>query len=130
MTAPDVARLVAWIEAGRSRILNGWDSDGKARVATMWTGPEPGYTTVAADSGDGVWVADGREVTDARHVHVLYDPAHELAVYAALRAVVELAERWESGARFSYQSVTLEHAHALRDALAPLASLADGGQGQ
>jgi hypothetical protein len=70
-------------------ILDRWDSDGRARVATMWTGSEPGYTTMASDQGDGVWVADGREVTDARHALVLFDPARVLAEVAAKRAILE-----------------------------------------
>ena len=51
----------------------GW-GDPKAKVATVWTGPEdPGYTTVATSAGD-VWIADGRVLDDARHPRVLFDP--------------------------------------------------------
>ena len=70
-----------------------WDSDGPngAVVATLWTGEAPGYTTVAASSVEGVWVADGREV-EARHAHILFDPARVLAECKAKREIVELAE--------------------------------------
>ena len=66
-----------------------WDSDGPsgAVVASVWTGDAPGYTTVAASSVEGVWVADGREV-EARHVHMLFDPARVLAECKAKRAIV------------------------------------------
>ena len=70
-----------------------WDSDGPngAVVASVWTGDGPGYTTVAASSVEGVWVADGREV-EARSVNVLFDPARVLAECKAKREIVELAE--------------------------------------
>jgi hypothetical protein len=90
----DVVEFVAWLreqlDEDERAILDRWDSDGRARVATMWTGGEPGYTTVASDQGDGVWVADGREVTDARHVLVLFDPARVLAEVAAKKAILDL----------------------------------------
>lgn len=84
--------LVAWLRqqlAEDERAVWHWDSDGRARVATMWTGGEPGYTTVATEHG-GEWIADGREVTDARHVTVLHDPARVLREVAAKRKLLEL----------------------------------------
>ena len=81
--------LLARIAEDEAAILRGWDSDGRARVATMWTGDEPGYTTVASDHGDGHWVADGRPVEDARRVRVLFDPARVLAECEAKRRIVE-----------------------------------------
>jgi hypothetical protein len=87
------ADLTAWLRARfdekQRRILAGWDSDGVARVATMWTGKDPSYTTVASDHGDGLWVADGREVTDARDVRILWDPTIELAEVDAKRRIVD-----------------------------------------
>jgi len=80
-----VAFVRACLDEDERAILDHWDSDGRARIATMWTGGEPGYTTVASDQGDGAWVADGREVVDARHVLVLFDPARVLAEVAAKR---------------------------------------------
>jgi hypothetical protein len=79
--------LLARIAEDEERVAR-WDSDGRARVATMWTGGEPGYTTVASDHADEHWVADGREVTDARHVRVLFDPARVLAECEAKRRIV------------------------------------------
>lgn len=72
-----------------------WDSDGPdgAVVATVWTGGEPGYTTVAASSVEGVWIADGHEVEDPRHVHMLFDPDRVLAECKAKREIVEECER-------------------------------------
>lgn len=81
--------LLARIAHRERQILDGWDSDAESRVATMWTGGEPGYTTVAADQGDGVWIADGREVEDARHVCILFDPREVLAECEAKRRIVE-----------------------------------------
>ena len=71
-----------------------WDSDGPngAVVASVWTGEGPGYTTVAASSVGGVWVADGREV-EAQHVHMLFEPARVLAECKAKRDIVEECER-------------------------------------
>ena len=43
--------LLARIAEDEERIAH-WDSDGRARVATMWTGGTPGYTTVASDHAD------------------------------------------------------------------------------
>jgi hypothetical protein len=88
-----VAFVRACLDEDERVIRDRWDSDGRARVATMWTGGEPGYTTVASDHGDGVWIADGREVTDARRVQVLFDPARVLAEVAAKRAIVDLHHR-------------------------------------
>lgn len=86
--------LITWLrdelDERERRILDGWDSDGRARVATMWTGPETGWTTVASDHRDDRWVADGREVTDARHVRILWDPAQELADVEATRRILDL----------------------------------------
>jgi len=77
-----------------------YDSDGQARIATMWTGGAPGYTTVAGDHRDDVWVAGGREVWSPRHVHVLWDAQQVLAGIAARRAVVDAVAAaetaWES----------------------------------
>jgi hypothetical protein len=84
----------ACLDEDERMVLDHWDSDGRARIATMWTGSEPGYTTVASDQGDGVWVADGREVTDARHVQVLFDPARVLAEVAAQRKLLDLIHEW------------------------------------
>lgn len=67
-----------------------WDSDAAAQVASMWTGPEPGYATVASRRPASGWFADGREIEDARHVQVLYDPARVLAECAAKRRIVAL----------------------------------------
>lgn len=86
--------LLARYDADEAAILNGWDSDGRARVATMWTGGDPGYTTVASDHDDGEWIADGRHVDDASHVQVLFDPARVLADIKAKRRIVELHESW------------------------------------
>ena len=66
-----------------------WDSDGAAQVASMWTGLEPGYATVASGRPASGWFADGREVEDARHVEVLYNPARVLAECEAKRAIVQ-----------------------------------------
>ena len=68
-----------------------WDSAGPsgAVVASVWTGEGPGYATVAASSVEGVWVADGHEVEDPRHVHMLFDPARVLAECKVRRAIVE-----------------------------------------
>jgi hypothetical protein len=85
--------LLARIAEDEADVLDRWDSDGRARVATVWTGGDPGYTTVASDDGDGVWIADGREVTDARNAHVLFDPARVLAECEAKRQIVEW-HRW------------------------------------
>jgi len=71
-----------------------WDSDGAAQVASMWTGPEPGYATVASGRPASGWFADGREVEDARHVEVLYNPARVLAECEAKRQIVELHKSW------------------------------------
>ena len=87
-----VAFVRACLDEDKRAILDRWDSDGRARIATMWTGGEPGYTTVASDQSDGVWIADGREVDDARHVLVLFDPARMLADVAAKRAILGLAQ--------------------------------------
>jgi hypothetical protein len=81
--------LLARIAEDEAAICDGWDSDGKARVAVMWTGGEPGYTTVASDHGDGEWVADGQDVIDPRHVRVLFDPARVIAECEAKRRIVE-----------------------------------------
>lgn len=75
-----------------------WDSDAEARVASMWTGLEPGYTTVASDQCDDVWIADGREVVDARHVHVQFDPARVLAECEAKRWIVAFAVQFRGQA--------------------------------
>ena len=85
-----------------------WDSDGPdgAVVATVWTGEGPGYTTVAASSVEGVWVADGHEVEDPRHVHMLFDPARVLAECGAKRAIVEREER---GLRDAWLRRSAEH---------------------
>lgn len=81
--------LLVRIAEDEALVLDHWDSDGKARVATMWTGGEPGHTTVASDQRDDAWFADGREVEDARHVQVLFDPARVLAECEAKRRIVE-----------------------------------------
>lgn len=92
--AEDAAALVAFVTARHddqaTAILRDWDSDGVARVAVMWTGEPPGYTTVAIDRADGEWIADSRHVTDARHVHVLFDPQHALARVDADRHTLAL----------------------------------------
>ena len=100
-----IARIRAALDDQQRRILVGWDSDGKARVATMWTGHEPGYTTVASDQGDNEWVADGREVDDARHVTVLFDPAAELRRIDAMRKMVD---RCDETLRFAAPYFTVE----------------------
>lgn len=85
--------LVVWLRAQLDedeRRVYIWDSDGRARVATMWVGPAPGYTTVASDHADGRWVADGRTVDDARHIAVLWDPARVLAEVEAKRRILAL----------------------------------------
>lgn len=75
------------------RSIAHWDSDGRCQVATMWTGGEPGYTTVASAHPGSPWVADGREVANPRHVRVLYDPARVLAdVEAKRRLLAEYEE--------------------------------------
>lgn len=66
-----------------------WDSDAEACVGTVWTGNEPGYTTVASRRGEGPWIADGREVLNARHGRVLYDPARVLREVEAKRRIVD-----------------------------------------
>lgn len=89
-----VAFLRARLDERKNLILNGWDSDGKALIASMWTGGEPGYTTVAAGSGDDDdWHADGREVESPRHVMVLFDPARELRRIEADRLLVDECAR-------------------------------------
>ncbi len=88
--------LNAALDAAERKILDGWDSDGTTQIATMWTGGTPGYTTVASGQGDGVWIADGRQVTDARHVRVLWDPRQELAGIAADRAILAAHQRDET----------------------------------
>lgn len=94
MTTMDdvVAFCLARISEDEALVLERWDSDGKARVATVWTGPEPGYTTVASDSGDDVWIANGREVEDARHAIVLFDPTRALAECTTHRGLIEWAQ--------------------------------------
>lgn len=84
-----IAFLRTQLDADERRILDGWDSDGKARVATMWTGGEPGYTTVASDHGDARWVANGFHIGDARHVTILWDPKRELAEIDAKRRIID-----------------------------------------
>lgn len=92
---PDV-QPITLVEFLRARLdeeqqsVEQWDSDGRAQVAVMWTGPEPGYTTVAMAHPGTPWIADGREVADARHVRVLYDPARVLADIEAKRRLVDL----------------------------------------
>jgi hypothetical protein len=83
------------IDIDKLMILERWDSDGRSRVATMWTGPDPGYTTVASDGNRAApfWIADGREVSDARRVQVLWDPAVELIDLAARLRIIELHDR-------------------------------------
>lgn len=80
--------LLARIAEERAAVW-AWDGDGRARVATVWTGPEPGYSTVASDHGDGRWVADGREIADAQHPLVLFDPARVLADCEAREWIVK-----------------------------------------
>lgn len=87
--SPSIVEFInARLDEAEDGILNGWDSDGRARVASMWTGSGLGYTTVASDHGDGHWIADGREVSDARRVKVLFDPAYVLADIAAKRRIL------------------------------------------
>lgn len=69
----------------------GWDSDATSRVAAMWTGGDPGYTTVAAAGPGEPWIADGKEVAEPRHVRVLWDPQRNLADAAAKRLLVRAA---------------------------------------
>lgn len=102
-----MTELVTWLRGVlddlEQKILDRWDSDGRARVATMRTGKEPGYTTVASDHCDGYWVADGHEVQDARHVQILWDPAAELADIAAKRAILDAGNHgdgWGDRIRF------------------------------
>jgi hypothetical protein len=80
--------LLERIAEDEAQILNHWDSDGRARIATMWVGDE-GYTTVASDHADEHWCADGREVADPRHVRILFDSARALAECAAKRRIIE-----------------------------------------
>ncbi|MFJ1539321.1 DUF6221 family protein [Micromonospora chalcea] len=92
--------FITWLkdafDAAEQKILVGWDSDGTAQVASMWTGGTPGYTTVATGRPGGVWIADGRAVTDARSVLVLWDPRQELAAIAVDRAILAEHQRDES----------------------------------
>lgn len=92
VTAPDVARLVAWIEAGEKVAQAA--TPGPWRAATTGAGGGNHWYLVAG--GESVaWIAanDGddeeQRPLDAAHI-AAHDPAHELAVYAALRAVVDL----------------------------------------
>lgn len=80
--------LNARLDEAEALILDGWDSDGEARIATMWTGSIPGYTTVASDHVDDIWIANGREVIDPRHITVLFDPAAILADIRAKRQII------------------------------------------
>lgn len=78
--------LNARLDEAETLILDGWDSDGEARIATMWVGS--GYTTVASDHADDVWIANGREVIELRHVTVLFDPAAVLADIHSKRQIL------------------------------------------
>ena len=90
MTGPTLVEFLRARLAERVETVARWDSDGRAQVAVMWTGPEPGYTTVAMAHPDTPWIADGREVADARHVKVLYDPADVLADVEIKRRIIAL----------------------------------------
>lgn len=76
--------------AEREGVIARWDSDGKARVASMWHNGHPGSTTVASDHADDRWVARGSEVEDPRHVLVLWDPDVELTDAWAKLQLVEM----------------------------------------
>ena len=86
--------LNARLDEERAEALH-WDGDGRARIASMWTGGDPGYVILANDHGDDVWIgADGDVVEDVRQVRVIYDPARVLAEVEAKRRIVALHEQW------------------------------------
>lgn len=99
----DANEMITWLQAtwderereldDEERAIDAWDSDRRARIVTMWTGPEPGYTTVAQELGDGSWVTNGELVHDTRHVRVLWDPAQAMRRIADERGDIAAKRR-------------------------------------
>jgi hypothetical protein len=64
---------------------------GEARIAWLTYRDDAGqmrYTTVAAQTGDEAWVADGRELAPPSSALVFYDPARALREIEARRRII------------------------------------------
>jgi hypothetical protein len=64
---------------------------GEARIAWLTYRDDDGrmrYTSVAAESGDGAWVAAGEEMPEHSSALIVYDPARTIREVEALRQVI------------------------------------------
>lgn len=103
--------LRARLDEDRQRVIRA----GEGRVAWLTFRNSDGsmrYTTVAAEAGDGAWIADGEELlTEPASVDVIFDPSRVLAEVEAKRRIIDLAESWAS------QAERVERADARPDAV-------------
>lgn len=94
--------LAAWLLeqiADAGLVILNWDSAGEAQVAVVWRANKHVTLAFRRDGSDEFpWIADGKEIDDARHVQVLFDPARVLAEYDARRRIVAHHNRVPDGA--------------------------------